>query len=208
MEESKEQLFDKELKVLEHAKSILEQINQADADWKAEYKTLTDDFEKLLEDSKVITKISDRLQNRLNLTNDKLKEANDTLEANSKEIAEKNEELRAINDEIEQKNVLLQNTNQILQSTIDELTKARISRRAAMLVLVAAIVLFVISEAFIEPFVDAYFLQNWWLIGFVIKCSIALLLKPIDYFLEGYLLRLASKNKKTLRTLQAQPEAS
>lgn len=200
MNDNKQHVFDKELNTLNHAKTVLERESISAEDIQAEYKDLTENYQQLLADTRVITNISDRLQNKLNITNDKLQNANDTLEANSKEIEEKNEELKAINDEVEKKNQLLQSTNETLQNTIDELTKARISRQAATIVLMAAILLFIISELFLEPIVDKYFKDNF-LISVAIKGSIALLLRPIDYLLEGYLQRLAVQ--KSTKAMEA-----
>lgn len=159
-------VFDKEVQTLEHARSVLQKTPQEVEALTQEFEALSDDYEKLLDDAQVITKISDRLQNRLN-------KANEELTQSHKEIKRKNE---------------------LLQNTIDELTKAKISKKATTIVFTAAILLFVVSEVFLEPIVDSFIKQNY--INVAIKGSIALLLKPIDYLVEWYLLRDAMRKAK------------
>lgn len=166
-------VFDNETQYLKQAKLVLAQADQSAESLRQEYEVLIAQYEKLLGDSSVITKISDRLQNRLNRANDKL-------EASSREIKRKNE---------------------LLQDAIKELTKARVSKRATTIVFMAAIILFIISEVFLEPIVDAYFQDDVY-INIAIKGSIALLLKPIDYLVEWYLLR--DTMRKTRQTARAQ----
>ena len=173
MQDHRHDVFEKEVQALNHAKSMVKIEGATLEDMRTEYALLVKDYEKLLDDTRVITKISDRLQNRLDRANEKLSLSRD-------EIARKNE---------------------MLQSTIDELTKARIGRKATTIVLGAAVLLFLISEVFLEPIVDAY--ANNFGISIFIKLSIALLLKPIDYLVEWYLTRdTMRKSRRRAKELQ------
>ncbi len=166
-------VFEKEVQALNHAKAVLREKNKSLEKLANEYEALSKDYEKLLGDARVITNISDRLQNRLN-------RANQELQASSEEIQHKNDQL---------------------QNTINELTKAKVSKKATTIVLMAAILLFLVSEVFLEPIVDTYFQQEF-VINIAIKGSIALLLKPIDYLVEWYLLRDAMHKSRLQKPAQ------
>ncbi len=181
MAKQKQNVFDKETAILQHAQNVLEGNQIPLPTLQTKYAELVEHYEMLLEDTKVLTNISDRLQNRLNMAHDNLNDAND--------------ELKASHEQIEKQNTLLVETNDILQQTVDELTKARISRRAATLVIFIAIILFFLSEVIIEPVIDSFFKKQ--LLGaLILKGSIALLLRPLDTLMEGYLLRNALKKLK------------
>lgn len=174
-------VFTRELKALTHAKEILEKTGNADEVSRQDFEELCTHYESLLGDTRVITNISDRLQNKLN-------RANDTLQ-------ERSEEINKINEQLNEQNVLLQNT-------IDELTKTRLSRRAATITIIAAMLLFIISEGLLEPFIEAQAQKSelpsnyisW--ISFGFKGLIALLLKPIEYVIDRYLQREAIRNQE------------
>lgn len=131
--------------------------------------------EKELEIS-VMASISDRLQRKLNETNQKLQEQSEVILQINNDLTKKNEEL---------------------QNTIDALTKAKAGQKATTIVLFIAIVLFLISEA-LESYIEFSLgaqLPVWILL--LIKVSIALLLKPIEMLTESTLLaRRQAKIKK------------
>lgn len=177
-------VFTRELKALTHAKEILEKTGDSDTISKDSYIELYTHYESLLGDTRVITNISDRLQNKLNRANDALHE--------------RSEEIKAINEQLNEKNVLLQNT-------IDELSKTRLSRRAATITIIAAMLLFILSEGLLEPFIEAQarkadYHANW--ISFAFKGFIALLLKPIEYLIDRYLQREAIRNQEKQEIFQ------
>ncbi len=176
MQQDPRHVFEKEVQALNHAKTVLREKNQSLEKLAKEYEILSKDYEKLLGDARVITNISDRLQNRLNRANDSLNRANEELSVRADVIRKKNEQL---------------------QATIDELTKAKVSKKATTIVLIAAVLLFLISEVFLEPIVDQYFHDDF-LINISIKGSIALLLKPIDYLVEWFLLRDTMRKTKKI----------
>lgn len=157
---AKRHVFEKETAILERIEEFLKRENVGIEDYKTELAEVKHFYEDLLDQGMLITKVSDRLQNKLNNLNAKL------------------------ND----KNVELQNT-------IDELTKARVGRKATTIVLLVAIALFIISEGVLEPQIEANLGDNVWM-GLLLKGVIALLLKPIETFTEKYLMRQALNNTK------------
>lgn len=178
-------VFVRELKALNQAKEILEKTGDAEIISKDYFVELCTHYESLLGDTRVITNISDRLQNKLNKANDVLHE--------------RSEEIKTINDQLNEQNLLLQNT-------IDELTKTKLSRRATTITIIAAVLLFILSEGFLEPFIEeqarkADYHANW--ISFAFKGFIALLLKPIEYLIDRYLQREAIRKKESQEALNA-----
>ncbi|OJJ17566.1 hypothetical protein BKI52_27270 [marine bacterium AO1-C] len=174
-------VFTRELKALNQAKEILEKTGESDSISRQDFEELCKHYESLLGDTRVITNISDRLQNKLN-------RANDTL-------SERSEEIKKFNTQLNEQNLLLQNT-------IDELTKTRLSRRAATITIIAAMLLFILSEGLLEPFIESQAQRSqlpanyvsW--ISFGFKGLIALLLKPIEYLIDRYLQREAIRNQE------------
>lgn len=80
-----------------------------------------------------------------------------------------------------------------MQDTIDQLVKAKVGRKASSIVLLIAILLFVLSEGVLEPFVEERVGNEQ--IGFIFKLGIAVLLKPIDVLVERYMMRKALKQR-------------
>lgn len=81
----KKNLFSQEQSVLIEAQQVLEKENGTPQEIKEGLKTLCDSYEELLDQSKLITKVSDRLQKKINKANEELEfkniELQDTLEA-------------------------------------------------------------------------------------------------------------------------------
>ncbi|HXP48801.1 MAG TPA: hypothetical protein VN922_02540, partial [Bacteroidia bacterium] len=90
--------------------------------------------------------------------------------------------------EIEQKNIEL-------QETIDELTRAKVSRKAKALTLIVALVLF-IAEDFILDFVLHKLPEDNILLTMTIKVLIVFSLKPIERGIEHFMLKSVIKKKK------------
>ena len=74
----------------------------------------------------------------------------------------------------------------ILKQALQDTQKAKIGRKATTLVFSIAIIAFLISEALLDPFVDG--LRTSLLIGLSLKGGLALFLKPIESFLERFML--------------------
>lgn len=160
---NKADVFEKEKQILEQTEevaSLAEQGAIEKAELIVHYSTLKRHFSRLLEESSLITSVSDRLQNKLNRANEKITDQNGQL-----------------------------------QQTIDMLTKARIGRKATTLVLILAIALFILSEAIIEPQIDGYVGNNFW-VGLSLKGLIALMLKPIESLIERMMIHRTIKQRK------------
>jgi hypothetical protein len=161
----KDNIYQRELENLEQAKAFLKRPEYSKMDIQLEYKKLVENYDELIGQVKIITKISDRLQNKLNKTNEKLELTNEEL-----------------ND-----------TNIKLNETIDALAEARIGRKAATIVLFVAILLFMISEAWIEPIIERS-ISNFW-VGLGLKLVVAILIKPGEDFANKYMLKRARKKQ-------------
>jgi tetratricopeptide (TPR) repeat protein len=103
------------------------------------------------------------------------------------EKAEKEAEIERLkNVELKNANQIIKEQNNELKDTIDELTKARISRKAISITLVVGIVLFILSEGFLDPFIDQYSGSMLYSMG--AKLIIALMLKPVEGLIEKIML--------------------
>jgi len=163
----KENIYHKEKAHLEHTQEFLSSAQEASPkDIIDEFQTTCDNYEELLDQTVLITRISDRLQRKLDKTNDKL---------------------QLLNDQLNDKNIELQNT-------IDDLVKAKAGRKATTIVFIFALILFVFSEALIDPYIDSN-TKNIYL-SLSIKALIAMLIKPFEMLVEEALLK--SARKKTM----------
>jgi len=92
----------------------------------------------------------------------------------------------------------IENKNNQLQETIDELTITKVSRKARGITLFVGIALIVAEEP-IFHYVLRYIGEESFLLNMTAKIIIILSLKPIDKFIESYLLRrLVLKRRKHL----------
>jgi hypothetical protein len=160
MSSKKENLFKSETLILEKSESILERKDVSLEEYKESFKELCSNYSELLDQTRLITKVSDKLQNKLN----------------------------TVNETLEFKNIEL-------QSTIDELTKARVGRKAQTIILVIGLSLFILEEIVLEPVIDSIVNNNIW-VNIGVKLIIAFLLKPLESFVESALLKSARKNKE------------
>ena len=163
---AKQSIYHREVEFLEKSKSFLKKSGYSREELQLEYKHLLENYEELVDQVKIITKISDRLQKKLNKTNDKLEKTNDQL-----------------ND-----------TNIKLNETIDALTEAKIGRRAGTIVMIVAVALFIVSEVIIEPRIDQMFPDNT-LVGLGLKLVVAILIKPGEDLTNKYMLKKARKKQ-------------
>ena len=105
---------------------------------------------------------------------------------------------------IKKQNERLHQQNEKIKKNYEELVKAKTSKKALGIVLIIAVVLFLVSEAWLEPIVEQYLGNDNNLAGLAVKGVIALLLKPIDTLLESYLIRRQIKaNEKSTISTQA-----
>lgn len=165
-------IYQQEHDNLEQSKNFLARNEYSKMELQLEFKRLVENYEELVDQVKIITKISDRLQKKLNNTNEQL----------------------------EVLNLELNDTNAELKETIDALTAARIGKKAATIVIIIAVILFMFSSVFIEPEIDK-FVDNYW-IAVALKLVVALLLNPIQSLVEKSMLRQARKKQIREATFQ------
>ncbi|HYV97345.1 MAG TPA: tetratricopeptide repeat protein [Gemmatimonadaceae bacterium] len=95
--------------------------------------------------------------------------------------------IRGQKEEIERKNVEL-------QDTIDELTRAKIGRKAKAFTLAVAVVLFIFQDAILGTVLKVFASSNYFtLLG--IKMAIIFSLSPINRGIERYLLRRVTRRR-------------
>lgn len=176
---SKSHVFEREVDLLNSSRKLISTIDKVNKEeFKEEYTKLTESYAQLLEETRLITRVSDRLQNKINRANDKL--------------STQAEEISIINTE-------LGRNNKILKTAIDQLVKAENSNKANTIVLVFALVLFLFSEGILEPIVESRF-DNIWMV-LLLKLIIFALLKPFEILVEKYLDRKSSGKDKIVENL-------
>jgi DNA repair exonuclease SbcCD ATPase subunit len=157
----KKDLFQLEKNILNDSATISENPELSMEEMKQEYEALRQHYSELIDQSKLITRVSDKLQKKLDKVNG---------------------DLEARNNE--------------LQQTIDALTKAKASKKAATIVLIIAVVFFLVSES-LDPYIDRY--AGGIVIALSVKGVLCLLLKPVESFIENLLL----KRDKTIKVVRA-----
>lgn len=194
-------VFEKEVETLNRAKQLLNTKEHSIEQIKEEYEKLSLEYENLLNDARVMTRVSDRLQVKLNKAYDQLNHKTNLLEETHGKLDLAYKDLQKSTEEIDQKRIMLQNL-------VDELTQAKVSKRATTITLTAAILLFGISELFFDPIIDNYYEDDFFT-NIILKMSFALLLKPIDYLIEWYLLQeVKRKNARNLKNNAAEEAIS
>ncbi|MDW3210418.1 MAG: hypothetical protein ABJO02_16240 [Reichenbachiella sp.] len=121
-------------------------------------------YKDLLDQSKVITRISDRLQKKLDHANQKIKSQN-------VEIHKKNGELEV---------------------TIDQLDKMTMGKKATRILFGVFVVLFISEQLFLEPIIDSWANGSNY-VGIGVMLIIALALKFFESKLEDYFTKQRKK---------------
>jgi hypothetical protein len=120
----------------------------------------SDQYEELVAQAKVITRVSDRLQKKLDNANIQIREQN---------------------EEIKDKNLQLANT-------VDQLAKARVGKKASAIMLTVALTLFFTEQVFLQDIIDDFLLkylpEKFIFIG---SLSVLLILFFLVKFFEGAL---------------------
>ncbi|MDE0472656.1 MAG: hypothetical protein OXH57_12030 [Ekhidna sp.] len=158
MEDHRE-LYSDEIESLKNFRSKIE----THAIYKKDLDSFSDEYESLVAQAKVITRVSDRLQKKLDNAN--------------VQISEQNEEIKIKN---------LQ-----LADTIDQLTKAQIGKKASTIMLTVAVILFILEQIFIEPIIEQR--VNIPYVGFGILALLFFLVKLFEGFLEKYFMNKQKK---------------
>ena len=131
--------------------------------YKEDLDSFSDEYEELVAQAKVITRVSDRLQKKLDNANIQIREQN---------------------DEIKDKNVAL-------ADTIDQLAKAQVGRRASTIMLTVAVILFILEQVFLEPIIDANIDVPY--VGLGILALLFFLVKFFEGALEKYFMNQEKK---------------
>lgn len=97
---AKKDAFEKESAVLKGAKEFIAESFLEKDDVIAAYKALTNEYEELLEESKFLTKFSDKLQRKLDKANDKLQVYNEQITLEADLVKKKNARLSQEKSEI------------------------------------------------------------------------------------------------------------
>ena len=131
--------------------------------YKEDLDSFSDEYEELVAQAKVITRVSDRLQKKLDNANVQIREQN---------------------EEIKEKNVAL-------ADTVDQLAKAQVGRRASTIMLTVAVVLFILEQIFIEPIIEQNIDVPY--LGLGILALLFFLVKFFEGALERYFMNLEKK---------------
>ena len=131
--------------------------------YKEDLDDFSDEYEELIAQAKVITRVSDRLQKKLDNANIQIKEQNE-------EIKFKNVELK---------------------STVDQLAQARVGRKASTIMLTVALVLFIAEQVLIEPIIAEKIDIKY--VGLGILGVLFVLVKVLESSLEKYFMNKEKK---------------
>ncbi|WP_462250162.1 hypothetical protein [Ekhidna sp.] len=151
MEKNQELYYD-EIDSLRKFRSKIE----THAIYKEDLDSFSDEYEELVAQAKVITRVSDRLQKKLDNANLQIREQN---------------------EEIKDKNIQL-------ADTVDQLAKAKVGRRASTILFSIAVTLFILEQLLLEPIIEQYFETQFVSIG--ILGLLFILVKFSEGAMESY----------------------
>lgn len=157
--EKARELYHEEVNNLKEFRAKLE----SHALFKEDLEEFSEQYEELVSQAKVITRVSDRLQKKLDSAN---------------------VQIQAQNEEIKDKNIKL-------EDTIEQLAKAKVGRRASTIMLVVALLLFFIEQWLIQPKIEEYFSSPLYSVGILI--GLFFLVKFFESGLEEYFLNQEKK---------------
>ena len=152
--EGPKELYHEEIKKLKDFRVRLD----THAIYKKDLEDFSDDYEDLVAQAKVITRVSDRLQKKLDNANIQIREQND-------EIKDKNLEL---------------------EKTIKHLAEAKVGRKASTIMFTLAIILFLSEEFFLEDIIESNVSIPY--VDLMAKGLIAIVLKFFESGLESFFL--------------------
>lgn len=155
----KHELYFEELDNLKKFRKKLE----SHAIYKEDLDEFSEQYEELVAQAKVITRVSDRLQKKLDNAN--------------LHIRDQNDEIKTKNDELE--------------TTVLQLAKARVGRRASTIMLTVALGLFIAEQVFLEPIIEEKI--NIPYVGFGILAVLFFMVKALESGLENYFLNKEKK---------------
>ena len=131
--------------------------------YKEDLDSFSEEYEELVAQAKVITRVSDRLQKKLDNANLQIK---------------------GQNEEIKYKNVEL-------EKTIEQLAVANVGKKASTIMLTVTLILFIFEQIFIEPIIDQNIHIPY--LGLGILAILFFLIKLFEGRLERYFLNRERK---------------
>jgi len=158
MEKSRELYHDEITNLQEFRRKI-----GAKAIFKEDLDDFAEHYEELIAQAKVITRVSDRLQKKLDNANI--------------QIQNQNEEIK--------------DKNQALNTTLYQLAQAKIGRKASTILTIVALVLFVLEQVLLEPIIDEQVSIPY--VGPVLLIVIFFVVKFFEGSLESYFLKQEKK---------------
>jgi hypothetical protein len=172
--------YSRENDLIVRYREILSDEARSKEEYREAFEEMYKQYIKLLDDTKLLTSLGDRLQRKLRSTNLLLKQ--------------QSEEIREINE-------ALNKTNVELKLTIDELTRARASRKARVITFLLLFALFAFSETLedqFDSFLDEDAAESF-IYSFAFKTVLFALLTPLNSFIEKFFVRQTiNKDKKAL----------
>ncbi|MDH5610381.1 MAG: hypothetical protein OEY56_12965, partial [Cyclobacteriaceae bacterium] len=146
--------------------------------YKEDLENFCDQYEELVAQAKVITRVSDRLQKKLDTAN--------------VQIREQNEEIK--------------DKNQQLEVTIQQLAVARVGRKASTIMLTVALVLFVTEQWLLQPLIESYVSIPY--LDLAILAALFFIVKFLESALEEYFMTQEKKKIIKKENLSSQLPSS
>ena len=131
--------------------------------FKEDLHLFTDNYEDLLAQAKVITRVSDRLQKKLDSANI--------------QILEQNEKIK--------------DTNLLLEDKVYQLVRAKVGKKAGRLLLIFTLGLFGLEQIFLEPVIEKYVSVPF--VDFGILTLLFFIVKSLESSLENFFLKKEKK---------------
>ena len=157
--EEKQELYYDEIKSLRNFRSKID----THAVYKEDLDHFSNEYEELIAQAKVITRVSDRLQKKLDNAN--------------LQIRDQNEEIKSKNVELE--------------DTISQLAQARVGKRASTIMLSVALILFILEQVLLEPIIEQQ--VNIPYLGLGILGVLFFIVKALESSLEKYFMNKEKK---------------
>ncbi len=159
-----------------HLKQFRQKIDTK-AIFKEDLDEFSDHYEDLIAQAKVITRVSDRLQKKLDKAN----------------------------IQIQDQNVEIKDKNLELSNTIEQLAKAKVGKRASTIMLTVGLLLFILEQIFLEPIIEANIPASYSFVGYIILVILFFIVKYFEGALEGYFMK--QEKKKIIEQKGALEEA-
>jgi len=145
-----------------HLKQFRQKIDTK-AIFKEDLDEFSDHYEDLIAQAKVITRVSDRLQKKLDKAN----------------------------IQIQDQNVEIKDKNLELSNTVELLAKAKVGRRASTIMLTVGLLLFILAQIFIDPIIESNLSITD--LAYVVLLLLFFIVKYFEGALEGYFMKQEKK---------------